>query len=235
MTQSNEKNTARSKILIIEDNPDTRRYLETVLAREFEVISAENAVHGIEHAKSKRPDLIVLDIVLPIINGYDACSLLRQDEGTKRIPIIFLSSKNTVSDITHGLGLGADDYLPKPFDYKELIARIRARLRDKIDQGAAPKTAAQGKLKIMLDTREVYYGAKSFDLTQTEFDILRILVDKIGTVVTREDIIKYIWRDDDKETRSRTIDVHIRSLRKKIHELKKHVISIYGEGYKFEE
>jgi DNA-binding response OmpR family regulator len=228
-------NKEQSKILVIEDNPDTRRYLETVLSREFQVITAENAVLGIEQAKTIKPDIIVLDIVLPIINGYDACSLLKQDESTKRIPIIFLSSKNTVSDITHGLGLGADDYLPKPFDYKELIARIKARIRERSQGSVGPRTAAQGKLKLMLDTREVFYGNTSFDLTQTEFDILRFLVDKLGTVVTRDDIIKNIWRTEESETRSRTIDVHIRSLRKKIPELKKHVISIYGEGYKFEE
>src|SRR3989338_270514 len=119
------------RILIIEDNSDTRRFLEVMLGKEFEVISAENGVIGIDYARNKSPDLILLDIMMPILNGYDTCSLLKKDEKTKTIPVIFLSAKNTVSDITQGLTKGADDYLPKPFDYKELLARIHARLRKK--------------------------------------------------------------------------------------------------------
>src|SRR5690349_9370647 len=112
----------KARILVIEDNQDTRHFLETVLSREFEVICTENAVLGIDYARNKRPDLIILDIMLPILNGFDACNLLKKDDATRNIPIIFLSAKNTVTDITQGLGIGADDYLSKPFDYKELIA-----------------------------------------------------------------------------------------------------------------
>src|SRR6476469_5087906 len=119
----------KPRILIIEDNADTRRFLEAMLAKDFEVICAENAVIGIDYARNKSPDLILLDIMLPILSGYDACSLLKKAENTKRIPVIFLSAKNSIPDITHGLTSGADDYIPKPFDYKELLARIRARLR----------------------------------------------------------------------------------------------------------
>src|SRR5690349_22926134 len=119
----------KPRILIIEDNIDTRRFLEAMLSKEFEILTAENGVIGIEFARNKAPDLILLDIMLPILSGYDACSLLKKDEKTKRIPIIFLSAKNAVADITQGLTTGADDYIPKPFDYKELLARIRARLR----------------------------------------------------------------------------------------------------------
>src|ERR1700733_15146033 len=119
----------KHRILIIEDNADTRRFLEAMLSKEFEVISAENGVIGIDYARNKAPDLILLDIMLPILSGYDACSLLKKDEKTKRIPIIFLSAKNSVTDITQGLTTGADDYIAKPFDFKELLARIRARLR----------------------------------------------------------------------------------------------------------
>ena len=93
---------------------------------------------GIDYARNKAPDLIILDIMLPILSGYDACSLLKKDEKTKRIPIIFLSAKNSVTDITQGLTTGADDYIPKPFDYKELLARIRARLRKNAEAAAQP-------------------------------------------------------------------------------------------------
>src|SRR5271168_5644867 len=123
----------KARLLIIEDNPDTRRFLEAMLSKEFEIISAENGVIGIDFARNKSPDLILLDIMLPILSGYDACSLLKKDERTRQIPIIFLSAKNSVPDITQGLSTGADDYIPKPFDYKELVARIKARLRKSSD------------------------------------------------------------------------------------------------------
>src|SRR6185312_8413943 len=103
----------KPRILVIEDNADTRKFLETMLGKEFEIITAENGVIGIDYARNKSPDLILLDIMLPILSGYDACSLLKKDEKTNRIPIIFLSAKNSISDITTGLAAGADDYIPK--------------------------------------------------------------------------------------------------------------------------
>jgi two-component system response regulator MtrA len=222
----------KHRILIIEDNADTRRFLEAMLAKDFEVICAENAVIGIEYARNKAPDLILLDIMLPILSGYDACSLLKKDEKTKGVPIIFLSAKNSVPDITHGLTTGADDYIPKPFDYKELLARIKARLRKTVEAVAQPIQI--GDLKIDPASREVTFGGKKAQLTLTEFDILRCLAAKAGSVVSREDILKDVWREDSPKTNDRTIDVHIRALRRKIPPLTKHVISIYGVGYKYE-
>lgn len=220
------------RILIIEDNADTRRFLEAMLGKEFEIITAENGVIGIDYARNKAPDLIILDIMLPILSGYDACSLLKKDEKTKHIPIIFLSAKNSVTDITQGLTTGADDYIPKPFDYKELLARIRARLRKSSEAAAQPIQV--GDLKIDPTNREVSFSGKKAQLTLTEFDILRCLAARAGTVVSRDDILKEVWKDESPKTNDRTIDVHIRALRRKIPPLTKHVISIYGVGYKYE-
>ena len=220
------------RILVVEDNPDTRRFLEAMLGKEFEVMSAENAVIGIDYARNRAPDLILLDIMLPILSGYDACSLLKKDEKTKRIPIIFLSAKNSISDITQGLTVGADDYIPKPFDYKELLARVRARLRKTVEATSQP--IQLGELKIDPSTREVLFSGKKADLTLTEFDILRCLASRAGSVVSREDILKDVWRDDSHKTNDRTIDVHVRALRRKMPMLMKHIISIYGIGYKYE-
>jgi DNA-binding response OmpR family regulator len=222
----------KHRILIVEDNADTRRFLEAMLSRDFEVISAENGVIGIDYARNKAPDLILLDIMLPILSGYDACSLLKKDERTKRIPIIFLSAKNNVTDITHGLTTGADDYIAKPFDYKELVARIQARLRKSAD--AAPVALQIGELRIDATNREVVFAGKRVQLTLTEFDILRCLASRAGNVVSREDILKDVWKDDSLKTNDRTIDVHIRALRRKIPAMTKHIISIYGVGYKYE-
>ncbi|MEK6579915.1 MAG: response regulator transcription factor [Bdellovibrionota bacterium] len=222
----------KHRILIIEDNADTRRFLGAMLAKEFEIITAENGVIGIDYARNKAPDLILLDIMLPVLSGYDACSLLKKDEKTKRIPIIFLSAKNSVGDITQGLSTGADDYIPKPFDYKELLARIRARLRKSAENTTQPIQI--GDLHIDPASREVTFAGKKAQLTLTEFDILRCLAAKVGTVVSREDILKDVWRDESQKTNDRTIDVHIRALRRKIPPLTKHIISIYGVGYKYE-
>ncbi len=222
----------KHRILIIEDNPDTRRFLEAMLGKEFEIITAENAVIGIDFARNKSPDLILLDIMLPILSGYDACSLLKKDEKTKRIPVIFLSAKNSIPDITQGLTTGADDYIPKPFDYKELLARIKTRLR-KSEESAA-EILQVGDLRIDPATREVTFAGKAAQLTLTEFDILRCLAAKSGNVVTREDILRDVWKDESAKTNDRTIDVHIRALRRKIPPLTKHIISIYGVGYRYE-
>lgn len=223
---------AKSKILIIDDNPDTRRFLTAMLDKEFEIVCAENGVIGMEFARTKFPDLILLDIMLPILSGYDVCTLLKKDEQTARIPVLFLSAKNTIADITQGLALGADDYIPKPFDYKELLARIKARLRKTMEETAQPLVL--GDLKIDPSSREVSFSGKNIPLTLTEFDILRCLATHAGEVVSRDDILKEVWRDDLGKTNDRTIDVHVRALRKKIPSLTKHVVSIYGVGYKYD-
>ncbi len=222
----------KRRILIIEDNADTRRFLEAMLAKDFEIIAAENAVIGVDFARNKNPDVILLDIMLPILSGYDACSLLKKDPKTKRIPIIFLSAKSSVADVTQGLSAGADDYISKPFDYKELLARIHARLR--VDPDQPPVRIEVGDLILDSALREVRYGGKKITLTLTEFDILKCLASKASVVVSREDILREVWRDSSQGTNDRTIDVHIRAVRRKIPAMSRHIISIYGVGYKYE-
>ncbi len=223
----------KARILLIEDHLETRKFLETMLSKDYEILCAENAVIGIDFARNKQPDLILLDVVLPILSGLDACSLMKQDEKTKRVPLILLSVKNTQADVTKGLSVGADDYLPKPFDFRELEARIQARLRKAASVEVAPIEI--GDLRIEPNTREVSYSGKRAHLTLTEFDILRFLASQFGNVVSRDAILKEVWKDSAEGTNDRTIDVHIRALRKKIPALTKHIISIYGVGYKYEE
>ncbi len=222
----------KAKILIIEDNPNTKRFLTAMLGGEFEIISAENGILGIEVARNQLPDLIVLDVALPVLSGWDACSLLKRDQRTKKIPIIFLSSRNARSETSLGLSLGADDYLPKPFDYKELLARIRARL-SKPEKEPNPAVTV-GDLIIDPASREVLYQGKKTHLTLTEFDILRLLAERKGNVVSREEILRIVWKEDSTHTNDRTIDVHIRALRKKMPNLSTSIHSIYGVGYKFD-
>jgi DNA-binding response OmpR family regulator len=221
----------KSKVLVIEDNPDTRRFLQVMLSREFEVSIAKDGIEGIEIAKTMQPELIVLDVVMPSLNGYDTCKKLKTIPETENIPVIFLSAKNTTAEITYGLSMGADDYLPKPFDHKELLARIKSRLARAI-ANPAPKVVV-GKLEIDTLNRVALYDRMPAQLTLTEYDILRLLASRFGVVVSREEIMREIWKESASETTDRTIDVHIRSLRKKIPAMSNHIQSVYGVGYKY--
>jgi DNA-binding response OmpR family regulator len=222
----------KKKILVVEDNEDTRTFLGKVLATEFRTLLADNGVLGIEMARSEQPDLILMDIMMPHLSGLDACQILKKDPITENIPVIFLSARSKVSDITSGLNLGADDYISKPFDYKELMARIEARLR------AASKrvndTVIVGDLRIDPSARQVQYKNKTIELTLTEFDILRRLASSVGSTISRKEIIDGVRHHSKKPMNDRTIDVHIRAIRKKIPELQKHISSIYGVGYRFD-
>ena len=221
----------KAKVLVIEDNADTRRFLQVMLSREFEVLIAENGLEGLDSARKNQPELIVLDVVMPTLNGYDACKQLKMDPTTQHIPVIFLSGRNTTTEITQGLSVGADDYLPKPFDHKELLARIKSRLnRGQTTPGPQVKV---GALEVDTVKREASYGGVIANLTLTEYDILRLLASRFGVVVSREEIMKEIWRDSATDTTDRTIDVHIRSLRKKIPSMNNHIQSVYGVGYKY--
>ena len=221
----------RSRILLIEDNPDTRRFLQVMLSREFDILLAQNGVEGIELAKLKNPDLILMDVVMPTLNGYDTCKTLKADPLTKMIPIIFLSAKNTSAEVTYGLSMGADDYLPKPFDHKELLIRIKTKLQR---PSGAPEKIKVGLLEIDTQDRTVIYDGKEISLTLTEYDLVRLLAIRNGVVVSREEIMKEIWKNSTDKTKDRTIDVHVRSIRKKIPELSKFIKSIYGVGYQYD-
>lgn len=220
------------RLLIIEDNPNTRQFLETMLSKEFEILTAENGISGIEYARNQNPDLILLDVILPILSGYDVCSLLKKDVKTKSISIVFLSAKSSNTDITAGLMAGADDYIVKPFDYKELLARLKTRLQKNSENLISPIEI--GDLKIEPSNREVFFAGKKTKLTFTEFDILHFLATKAGAVVSREEILREIWKNESQKTSDRTIDVHIRAIRRKIPSLEKYITSIYGIGYKYE-
>lgn len=223
----------KSKVLMIEDNPDTLKFLSHILAAEFEVFTAENAVTGIEIARNQQPDLILMDVMLPHLNGLDACQLLRKDPKTSSIPIIIVSAKNRSADITTGLDIGADDYISKPFDAKELIARVKARLRISEKQRLQSDQISVGELSIDVTNRIVKFAGKQVELTLTEFDIIRCLAQSAGEVVSRKKIIEFVWSRSKKEINDRTIDVHIRSIRKKIPEIGTHLTSVYGVGYRF--
>lgn len=224
----------KGKILIIEDDRDIVEMVEFNLKEEgYETISALNGQRGIESAKRERPDLIILDLMLPIIDGFEVCRTLKNNQTTANIPIIILSAKSQETDKVVGLELGADDYVTKPFSPRELIARIRAILRRGREQEPAQKIE-RGDIVIDGIKHKITVGAKEISLTFTEFKLLEFMARRPGAVFSRDQILKAI-SDNDTMVCDRTVDAHIKSLRHKLGKAKNYIETIRGAGYRFKE
>jgi DNA-binding response OmpR family regulator len=223
------------RILIIEDEPDLLRGLEMNLTAEgFVVSTAARGDTGVEKALRERPELILLDIMLPGMNGLDVCRELRR-KGFES-PIIMLTAKAEEVDRVVGLEIGADDYVTKPFGIRELLARIRVRLRRHAP--AAPVNDAKlrfGKVTVDFDTHEAHRAGERVELTAKDLEVLRLLAKHRGEIVTRDRLLDEVWGYETYPT-TRTVDNHILRLRQKLEEdpsNPRHILSIYGEGYKF--
>jgi two-component system alkaline phosphatase synthesis response regulator PhoP len=222
------------RILIIEDEPDLLSGLElNIKAEGFDVLTATRGDTGVSLALSERPDLVLLDVMLPGISGLDVCRELRQ-KGFDA-PIIMLTAKAEEVDRVVGLEIGADDYVTKPFGIRELLARIRVRLRRH-----APPTTSGSKLRfanveVDFDRYEAIRGGQRLELTGKEFEVLRLLAQHRGEIVTRDRLLDEVWGYENYPT-TRTVDNHILRLRQKLEENPsdpRHILSVYGEGYKF--
>lgn len=229
----NEK--TKEKILIIEDEADLVKGLELNLADEgYEVDWASDGREGLRRALEEAPDLVILDIMLPGMNGLEICRELRQKKAN--IPVIMLTAKGEEVDKVVGLEIGADDYMTKPFSVRELLARIKAHLRrEKREPRNVPKTCVFGEVEVDFVHFKVRRAGRESDLTALEVDILKYLVAHKGEVVSRETLLDKVWGYEKFPT-TRTIDNHILKLRKKIEEdpsRPRHIFSIYGEGYRF--
>lgn len=223
------------KILIIEDEQDLVRGLKMNLADEgFEVDWAENGREGFRKAVEEDPDLIILDIMLPEMNGLDVCRELRKRDVIT--PIIMLTAKGEEIDKVVGLELGADDYITKPFSVRELIARINARLRtsERVEK-RAPEIYSFGEIEVDFPRFTVRRRGREIEFTSLEMEILRYFIIHQGEVVSRNDLLDKIWGYEHYPT-TRTIDNHILKLRKKIEDdpsHPRHILSVYGGGYRF--
>lgn len=225
----------KEKILIIEDEEDLVKGLKLNLADEgYEVDWALNGVDGLHKALEEAPDLIILDIMLPKMNGLDVCRELRRRNSG--IPIIMLTAKGEEIDKVVGLEIGADDYMTKPFSIRELLARIKAHLRrERREARSVPEIYTLGDVEIDFMHFKVRRKDKEWDLTSLEVEILRYLIAHKGEVVKREALLDKIWGYEKFPT-TRTIDNHILKLRKKIEDdpsHPRHIFSVYGEGYRF--
>ncbi len=224
----------KKKILIIEDEPGILLSLKDEFESEgYTVIQAKNGEEGLDMARDEVPDLIILDVMMPVLNGYEVCKQLRR-EGN-RTPILMLTVKDKEIDKVLGLELGADDYVTKPFSLREVVARVKAILRRTEDQSNELSTFMIGDVHLDFKKYEAHRGEEHIELTPLEFRMLKVLIEKKEQVITRNDFLDKIWGEDNMVVSSRTIDSHIVNIRKKIeHDPShpKHILSIRGVGYK---
>lgn len=227
---------AKPHILVVDDEPDILSILKYNLEKnEYTTTCVKSGESALKVAREQQPDLILLDLMLPGINGLDVCRIIRQDPAIVHIPIIMLTAKGTEADIVTGLELGADDYVTKPFSPKELVARVGSVLRRQrvVTEHDSPVLSKHG-IQINSDRREVRVNDTAIDLTATEFDILYFLIKRPGWVRTRDQIIENV-RGDNYPVTDRTVDVHITSLRKKLGGAGENLETVRGVGYRFRE
>ncbi len=222
---------AKQSILIIEDDPDIVELLSYNLAREgFEVREAMDGETGLVLAQRHKASLILLDLMLPGIQGLEVCRQLKQREDSRETPLIILTAKGDESDVVVGLEMGADDYMVKPFSIKELIARIRAVLR-RLNPVQQSDRIRLGSLVIDSARHEIRVDGQPLALTLTEFRVLTVLASRPGRVFTRDELLENI-SDGDSFVIDRNIDVHIRSIRQKLEPHRDLIVTVRGVGYK---
>jgi two-component system alkaline phosphatase synthesis response regulator PhoP len=222
-----------NKILLVDDEEDILNFLSYNLKKEgYDVSSATNGHDGIELAKKNKPDLIVLDVMMPEMDGIETCRLIRENEGLKNSLIVFLSARSEDYTQIAGFDSGADDYITKPIKPRVFISRIKALLRRSSNGSVkTEKTLDFGAIKIDLEKYMVYKNGEEIVLPKKEFKLLELLVSKPGKVFTREFILDQIWGEE-VVVGDRTIDVHIRKLREKLGD--DCIKTVKGVGYKFE-
>ena len=227
----------QNQIVIVEDEPDILDVLSYNLKREgFVVASSQDGAEGLELIQQTRPDLVLLDLMLPGMDGLEICRQLKKLEPTQNIPVIMVTAKGEESDVVLGLGIGADDYIVKPFSPKELIARVRAVLRRAATNRS--ETAKQiiefGELHIDVTKHKVIANEQEIKLTATEFRLLHYLASHPGRVYSREQLLDHAFGHDTIVV-DRNIDVHIRAIRKKIESDQSFIETIRGVGYRFKD
>jgi two-component system phosphate regulon response regulator PhoB len=222
-------------ILVIDDEPELVKLLDYNLTKAgYLVISARDGESGLAAARKHAPDAIILDIMMPGLDGWEVCKRLRQDPATSVLPLLMLTAKGEEGDRVLGLELGADDYLTKPFGVRELIARVKALLRRLEAASASPEVLKAGKLVIDSSRRTVSAAGKLVALTATEFNLLKALAEKEGRVISREDLLS-LARGDEVAVMDRTVDVHVAALRKKLGKQGEMIETVRGVGYRLKE
>jgi two-component system phosphate regulon response regulator PhoB len=225
----------KPKILVVEDEPDAAELVEFNLkAAGFDVVSAADGTAALERARMHVPDLILLDLMLPEVDGLEVCKIVRRDPATSAIPIIMLTAKAAELDRVLGLELGADDYITKPFSPRELVLRVKNLLRRRRNDSAKSEHIHSGDLVIDVPRHFVAVAGKSVDLTATEFKLLTVLAQRRGRVQSREQLLRDVW-EYDSLIDTRTVDTHMRRLREKLGGAAGLLETVRGVGYRFGE
>lgn len=226
----------RKKILIVDDELDVADLVAYNLqTKGFDTETVNDPTHSIGVARTMMPDLVILDVMMPEINGIQICRLLRAEPQLKNVPVIFLTAKVEEDDRVQGLESGADDYVCKPFSTKELVLRVQNILRrtsEKEDGGGV--TLIVGSIELDVDRHEVKIGGEVIDLTATEFKLLHLLMERRGRVQTREHLLLNVWNYET-EIETRTVDTHVRRLREKLGAEAEWIETIRGVGYRMAE
>lgn len=226
--------TEQQSILVIEDEDDIRELLVFNLTREgYAVVEAADGKTGLDLARSRKPDLILLDLMLPIMDGFSVCRELEKGSDTVRIPVIMLTARGETVDRILGLELGADDYVVKPFNVRELLLRIRAILRRQQQAEQRTVITVHG-VRVDAEAHRVSVGGETVDLTATEFRLLEDLLSHPGRVRTREELLAGVWGYQF-EGYARTVDTHVRRLRNKLGTAADIVETVRGVGYRCKE
>ncbi|MHB8635533.1 MAG: response regulator [Fimbriimonadaceae bacterium] len=224
--------TRQMKVLVIDDEPAIVETIEAKLRKEgFTVFTAESAEEGMRLVRRVKPDLLVLDIMLPLRSGLELCRAIRRESTT---PIIFLSAKAAEADRVRGLEIGGDDYIVKPFNLNELVARVRAVLR-RASGEQLPEIVERGNLKLDPRRHEAWIDGKLLELSPREYALLHFLMRNAGQVFSREVLLDRVWGKD-AFVSSRTVDVHVRWLRKRVEvdpDEPERILTVRGIGYKF--
>lgn len=224
-----------SSILVVEDEPDIASLLEYVLGQEgFRVVAVDSGQRAIEEVRRRKPDLMILDLMLPDFSGFETLKILKTRENASDTRVIILTAKKDEVDRVLGFELGADDFVTKPFSPRELVLRVRAVLKRGQDAENSTGVLRAGPIEIDLDNHEVAVDGRSVRLTVTEFRLLVDLVRAGGRVRTRESLLSELW-DYDAEVMSRTVDTHVRRLRTKLGPAASWLTTVRGVGYRFRE
>jgi len=222
-------------VLVIDDEPELAKLVDYNLTKAgYLVLTARDGESGLAAVRKHTPDLVVLDVMMPGLDGWEVCKRLRQEPSTAATPVLMLTAKAEEADRVLGLELGADDYLVKPFSVRELAARVKALLRRADSNGPVPELLKAGKILIDVGRRTVVAAGKDVVLTTTEFEILRALASARGRVITREDLISKA-RGDDATVIDRTVDVHVAALRRKLGKQGELIETVRGVGYRLKE
>ncbi len=222
------------KILIVEDEKEMVTGLKFNLeARDYSVIAAYDGEEGCKMALDEKPDLVILDLMLPKLNGYEVCKILKKE--IPDLPVIMLTAKSQEAEIVTGLELGADDYITKPFSVLELLARINALFRRVKSDSGLPDIHHFGELEINFKKYQATKKGKPLKLSPREYELLKCFIDRQGEIISREELLKEIWGYEHSPD-TRTVDAHIVKLRQKIEDKPdepKLIVTIHGIGYKF--